>query len=168
MKYCSSTTTNHPVAKTYSTCVDDINSFIIAEGYDGQTPLFIDSEVILDMDKVETLVSASLGRLEKNKSMDMAFGIVDPNNSSKKQMLMVELKFNMKDFYGLKKKDLEEKVTGTATILTESIPIYKQYIFIFKSQYLQEALNRIYRMVPKIESNYIALDINLLKDRFFS
>lgn len=120
------------------------------------------------MDKVETLVSASLGRLEKNKSMDMAFGIVDPNNSSKKQMLMVELKFNMKDFYGLKKKDLEEKVTGTATILTESIPIYKQYIFIFKSQYLQEALNRIYRMVPKIESNYIALDINLLKDRFFS
>ncbi len=167
MKYCSETTTNHKVAQTYTSCIEDINSFIANEGYDGLLPLFTKSEVILNMDKVETFVSASIGRKEKNKSMDMVFGITDPDNSIKKQILLVELKFNMKDFYGLKRQDLEGKVAGTTAILTDSSPIYKQYIFIFKTQCLQEALNRIYRMVPKIESNYIALDINLLKETFF-
>ncbi len=149
MKYCSTTTLTHNVATTYKNCIEDINSFIAKEGHSSPLPLFTNSEIILNMDKAEILVSDSLGRKEKNKSMDMAFGITDPNNSSKKQMLIVELKFNMTEFYGLRKQDLEGKVLGSTAILANEPPIYKKYIFIFKAQHLQEALNRMYRMVPK-------------------
>lgn len=168
MRYCSTTTASHDVAKTYSSCIEDINDLITKEGYVCTSPLFTNTESILNMDEVETLFSASIGRLEKNKSMDMAFGIIDPENEARKQMLMVELKFNMTEFYGLRKQDLEGKVAGTQSLLTESIPIHKQYIFIFKSQHLQEALSRMYRMIPRLDSKYIALDIELLKTNFFS
>jgi hypothetical protein len=167
MKYCPETTKTHNIAIKYESCIEEINSLIEKEGYKGSLPLFSNSESILNMDLAEILVSESIGRKEKNKSMDMAFGISDPDNSSKKQMLMVELKFNMTDFYGLKKQDLEGKVAGSTAILADSPPLYKQYIFIFKENHIHEAISRMYRMVPKIESNYMALDMESLKERFF-
>ncbi|MBK9982820.1 MAG: hypothetical protein IPP15_10430 [Saprospiraceae bacterium] len=94
----------------------------------------------------------------------MAFGL---SNDAKTRMVFVELKFNMNDFYSLKKLDLEGKVEGSSQILSDIPPIYKRYLFIFKTERLQEAISRLYRMVPKIQSNYFALDINLLKENYF-
>jgi hypothetical protein len=167
MKYCLTTTTSHEVALKFNNCIEEINSLIETEGYDGVLPLFTNKEIVINMDMAEALVSADLKRQEKNRSMDLAFGISDPDNSSKKQMLMVELKFNMKEFYGLRKQHIEDKVAGSAAILADSPPIYRQYIFIFNASHLQEAISRMYRMVPKIKSNYVAFDIDSLKSRFF-
>lgn len=164
MKYCHKTTTTH--SKIHSSCIVDINDLIIKEGYIGINPLFTNTEVVINLDAAEALESAAVGRKEKNKSMDMAFGISN-YASTKRQMLLVELKFNVTDLYALKKTDLEEKVAGSSLILLNEPSIYQQFIFIFKTEHLQEAISRLFRMVPRIDSKYVALDINLLKANFF-
>jgi hypothetical protein len=164
MKYCQATTMNHQVAQKYTSCITDINALTLKEGYTGVSPLFTNAEVVINLDEAESLFSVSIGRKEKNKSMDMAFGI---SNSTRNQMLMVELKFNVTEFYSLKKTDLEGKVAGSSLMLSNIPSIYKRYIFIFKTEHLQEAINRLFRMVPKIDSNYIALDVHLLKETYF-
>ena len=165
MKYCRTTTLNHPVSVAHPNCIEDINTLIVREGCSRAVPLFTNSEIVINLDFAEELIANASGRL-LNKSMDMGFGIKN-SSSTKINMLMVELKFDVKDFYHLRRKDLEEKVAGSSLILGNIPPIYKLYIFIVKSDKIQEAINRLFRMVPKIDSNYVAMDIYQLKDRFF-
>jgi len=166
MKYCPNTTINHPFALTHNICLTDINTLIVAEGYQGIIPLFTNSEVVINLDWAEKILANIEGRNEKNKSMDMAFGMKNIIGT-KIQMLLVELKFNVKDVYSLKKSDLEGKVNGSSTLLGDSPPIYQRFIFIVKPEHLQEAISRFYRMIPKIESKYVVLDIHLLKAEYF-
>jgi hypothetical protein len=166
MKYCYLTTTTHPIAIKYSTCVEDLNAIITNEGYSGTIPVFTNSEVAINMDCVEALFSIEINRIERNKSMDIAFGLTN-NDSTKKQMLLVEFKFNMHDFYGLRRESLIEKVQGSLAILGDTPPVYKRYIIVVQTKYLQEAISRIYRMVPKIDSTYVVLDLTLLHSTYF-
>jgi hypothetical protein len=166
MKYCRNTTLNHPLSQLHNNCLNDINSLIVNEGYQDINPLFTNNEIVINLDHAETIVADIQGRKEKNKSMDMAFGIKNAV-ATKIQMLLVELKFNVKDVYSLKRTDLEGKVEGSSIILGDIPSIYKRYIFIVKPEHLQEAISRFFRMIPKIESNYIVLDIHLLKAEYF-
>jgi hypothetical protein len=119
------------------------------------------------MDRAEELYSLSIGRAEKNMSMDFALGLKAVHDPINRQILLVELKFNMTSFYNLKKQDLEDKVNGSINLLTGGVPVYKQYIFIFQRGYLAEAVSRIYRMNPMLDSRFVAYDIESLKGKFF-
>lgn len=165
MKYCRTTTENHAIALSHK-CLKSINHLIVSEGYIGQDSLFENDEVVLDMDYAEAIIAAKENRLKKNKSMDLAFGIRNIE-STKIKMLMVELRLNYNNPNNLNRQEIEEKVAGTRENLSHYPPIYNQYIFVFKTEQLQEAINRLFRMIPRIQSNYVVMDIYQLKDKFF-
>jgi hypothetical protein len=165
MKYCRNTTISHNIAVTHNACLQDINCLIVEEGYSGPVPLFTNTEIVINLDKAEEIVARIDGRLQ-NKSMDMAFGLTNAD-SSIRVMLMVEFKFNLKVFYNLKKTDLEGKVAGSTLILSNIPAIHNLFIFIFKTNHIQEAKNRLARMDPKINNNYVTMDIHQLQATYF-
>ncbi len=165
MKYCRKSTINHNIALSHNSCLQNINTLIIDEGYLGTDLFFTNEEIILNMDRAETIFAPLENRLQK-KSMDMAFGIKSPDSINTK-MLMVELRLNYKNPNNLNRAEIEEKVEGTSRILSNIPAIYKLYIFIFKTEQLEEAINRLYRMIPKINTNYVVMDIHQLKEKYF-
>lgn len=166
MRYCKLTTQNHKIISFCGSCLEDINTLICKEGYSGPSPLFTNSELVINMDCAEALLSNPSKKIQKNKSMDMAFGITN-ESSTKIQMLMVELRLNYNNPNNLNREEIEGKVNGTSLILANIPPIYKRYIFIFKTEQLQEAISRLFRMIPKIQTNYVVMDIHQLKDTYF-
>ncbi len=106
------------------------------------------------------------GQVEKNKSMDMAFGIKN-SDSSKIQMQLIELRFNYNNPNNLDRKEIEGKVAGSSQLLSEVPPTVKLYMFIFKTEKLQEAISRLFRIIPKINPNYAVMDIYSLKKNIF-
>jgi len=165
MKYSNIITRNHPISLLYSTCLEDINILIVRDGYTGVTPLFTNNEIIINLDISEGRVASKENR-SPNKSMDMAFGIAN-SDSSIRQMLMVELRFNYVNMKNLTRLELTGKVMGSTLVLGNTIPICGDFIFIFQPNLKAQAKNRFFRMDPKIGSNYIIKDIYELKAEYF-
>lgn len=165
MKYCGTTTTNHPVSIMYPRCLQDINTVNIREGYTEHVSLFEDAELVINLDYVEGQI-ASKEKRSPVKSMDMAFGITN-DKASIKQMVMVELRFNYVNMKNLTRPELIKKVAGSLLALGTHIPVYKDYIFVFQKNLKAQAKNRFFRMDPKIGSNFIVMDIYDLKTIFF-
>lgn len=165
MKYCKITTINHPISLTYPNCIEDINSLFIREGYASPEQPFINNEVILNLDFVESEVAPLANRL-KNRSMDFTFGLSN-NGQSIQLMVLAELKLNQQNPNQLKREHLEEKVAGSMSVLNSSIDIYANYIFIFRSDKKEEAKSRLFRMNPKIPNEYLVMDIEEFYNTFF-
>lgn len=165
MKYCKITTINHPISLTYPNCIEDINSLFIREGYASSQKPFINNEVILNLDFVESEV-APLANRPKNRSMDFTFGLSN-NGQSIQLMVLAELKLNQQNPNQLKREHLEEKVAGSMGVLNNSIDIYANYIFIFRSDKKEEAKSRFFRMNPKIPNEYLVMDIEEFYNTFF-
>ena len=166
MKYCKETTINHKVASFYSSCLQKINDILDCEGYPNKDKhqLFDLSTIVINGDKLEEEVALSIGRVEKNRSMDIAFGI---KKNSEVYIKMVELKFNCNNPSTLRNENLQEKVKGTIDALTEVLPIHYEYLFIFNPHIKAEARNRLFRMSPRIPNNYRVMDIYELKSTYF-
>lgn len=165
MKYCKITTESHPISLAHPTCIEDINLLLVNEGYDGTLVLFNSNEVVLNLDCVETKIANDEAKA-RSRSMDFSFGIANGDKSIK-LMVLVELKLNQKNPNWVKREYLEEKVAGSALVLKNDIHIYANYIFIFRSDRKQEAINRFFRMNPRIPNEYLVMDLQELHDTFF-
>lgn len=144
----------------------DINQFIEEEGCTQRMPVFLQGELVLNMDLVEKEIAKHELR-NLNKSMDSAFIITD-NIVRSKEILLVEFRFNYeKGLRNLDRKALLGKVSGSMNILNNILDIHDNYYFIFDSNLKQQAINRLRRMNPVVPSNFIATDINDLKSIFF-
>lgn len=164
MKYCKATTQNHPVSLAHQICLEDINMLIVEEGYSETNLLFTNAEIVMNLDKVKKIIAKSENR-DEEKSMDMAFGLVN-TDSSYNEMLMVELKFNYENnLRNLNVNDLKEKIIGSKNILTEVVPVSNDYIFIFKPNHKEEARSKFFR--SGFARNFIAMDIPQLKAKYF-
>lgn len=169
MKYCNNTTVNHPISQAYSNCLQNINDIILKDSQDCHgyvIPNFENNEIVINLDDVEEKLTIAQGRLEKNKSMDMAFGITN-SDATVKEMLMVELRLNFINPNNLKKDKIDDKVAGSTLALQNHYPIHEKYIFIFKTSLVAEATNRLFRMHPAVNSNYVVMDLQNLKANFF-
>lgn len=82
-------------------------------------------------------------------------------------MLLVELRFNYKNLANLNRIVLLEKVNGSFLALDNSVDINSNYIFIFQPHLVQQAINRLQRMNPKIPNNYTAMDLDQLIANYF-
>ena len=96
----------------------------------------------------------------------MSFGVAI-ENSTIKHMVIVELRLNYINPNNVRREELEEKAIGSIAALGSSIPVHDNFIFIFQSNLVEQARNRLYRMNPRIPSNYIVMDPNTLKHTFF-
>lgn len=164
MKYNKVETKKHIVSQENPCCVKDFNQIVLDED-DSLAVLpniFTDAEVI-DLDCVEIEKARSEHR-NQNRTMDTTFAISD---SSAIEMLLVELRFNYVNLANLNRIELLEKVSGSELILGTTVNIHQDYIFIFQPHLVQQAINRLQRMNPRIPNNYIAMDLNELFLRYF-
>jgi len=166
MKYCQVTTKNHPISLANLTIVEDFNTLLNAEGHVTSIAAFTNGEVVLNLDAVETLIAIAQGNRAKTKSMDCSFGIAN-NGRSIQLMVLVELKLNHQNPNNVNRAHLEEKVAGSVSALTNIIPIYANYIFIFRTDRKEEAKSRFFRMNPRIPNEYFVMDLAELKSTFF-
>ena len=164
MKYDKISTVSHYLAVKMSKIVvnldlmihsEDISSLIMANN-------FPDTKV-LDIDAAEVEIAKYEFRLQ-NSTMDCSFAISDLNDT---KMLLVEFRFNYLNLKNLNRNKLLDKVAGSILLLGNNIGIFQEYIFIFQPSLKAQAQRRLFMMNPKIPSNYIALEINDLKSRFF-
>jgi hypothetical protein len=165
-EYCQITTENHLFALSYPHCIEDINAHIVGEGYDGENPLFINGETVIDLDEAERVIALSEGDRERNQSMDMTIGLKN-NDSSILEMLLVDFKFRMPNPENFKQVNMKGKVAGSSNILGSSVNIRSEYIFIVQSNLVEQARSRLARMIPIIPTAYTAMSIDDLKAKFF-
>ena len=95
--------------------------------------------------------------------MDCTFAISD---DTKTEMLLVEFRFNYVNLQNLNRNKLVDKVQCSHEILGDPIPINKNSIFIFQKNLKAQAQSRIYRMYPRVPSNYLVMDLDDLKQFF--
>lgn len=164
MKYDKLTTKNHNVSKQYPCCLEDFNKIVHREDNElknKQIPQLVSDVEVLDLDCAEK--ERCVPNIQKNKTMDIAFAISDSHNI---EILLVEFRFNFTNPNNMRKEDLEGKVSGSKSILGNSVKINDKYIFIFKSNLMQQAKNRMQRMNPKIPNNYIVMDLDGLINKY--
>lgn len=164
MKYSKPKTASHIVARTYPSCLADMDQLIFK---DDDSLLeagneFDNSEVI-DLDGVEIL-RAQAERRNRKSTMDCTFAISD---DAKTEMLLVEFRFNYKKLKNLNRNKLVDKVECSREILGDSIPINEDSIFIFKKELKAQAESRLFRMYPRVPNNYVVMDLDDLKAHFF-
>lgn len=166
MKYCQVTTVNHPTSLANLTSIEDFNTLLTAEGHHASIAAFTNGEVVLNLNTVETLIAISQGNRPKTKSMDCCFGIAN-NDRSIQLMVLVELKLNHQNPNNVNRAHLEAKVAGSVSALTNIIPIYANYIFLFRTDRKEEAKSRFFRMNPRIPNEYFVMDLSELQSTFF-
>ena len=164
MKYNKKETLGHIISKTYPCCIKDFNQIIFDEDDNIDTiPSFFSNVLVIDLDCVEK----NKAKIEKRiqcKTMDTTFAI---SNTSSIEMLLVELRFNYRNLSNLDRNELLGKVSGSINLLGNSVVINNNYIFIFQPNLIQQAINRLQRMNPRIPNNYIAMDLNQLISVYF-
>ncbi|MCQ4142241.1 hypothetical protein [Chryseobacterium sp. EO14] len=164
MKYNKVETLKHVIAISYANCVKDYNQIVLDEDDSiNLLPTIFDNVQVIDLDCVEKKLAGNERRNQKS-TMDTTFAISD---SLRLEMLLVELRFNYINLANLNRKKLLDKVAGSTSILGSSIKINNDYIFIFKSNLIEQAKNRLLRMNPVIPSNYIVMDLQTLFDTYF-
>jgi hypothetical protein len=165
MRYCRTTTENHPVAKAYPNCVEDINAHMADEGYTAVAPIFTHSETLIDLDNAER-TDAILNHRLMNQSMDMTIGIKG-HDAAAREMLLVDFKFNVINPNKLKEIDLKGKVDGSTLLLGTSIPVHGYFVFVFQPGIVEQARNRLSRRFCTLPATYIAMSIEDLKNKYF-
>jgi hypothetical protein len=163
MKYRKPKTESHIVARTYPSCLVDIDQLIFK---DDDSLLEIGNEFdnsdVIDLDGVEILRAQNEKRNRKS-TMDCTFAISD---DSKTEMLLVEFRFNYENLKNLNRNKLVDKVECSREILGDSIPINENRIFIFQKALKAQAESRLYRMYPRVPNNYVVMDLDDLKQFF--
>jgi hypothetical protein len=168
MKYCHQTTKSHPIASEYFSCLENINLLIERESRDCKNcviPTFEKNEIVLNLDAVESTKKDHL-RIPRNKTMDMAFGLKDFNENIN-EFIIVELRLNYQNPNNLNKELIDGKVNGSIELLNNHLAIHSKFIFVFKTNQIKEAENRLFRMIPKVNSNYVVMDLQMLKSAYF-
>ena len=163
MKYNNIETKKHPLSQSYSCCIKDFNDVIFCEDQAlKSTPNIVSDVEVLNLDCAEEK-RCDPNNIQRNKTMDIAFAISDSLNI---EILLVEFRFNYINPYNMKKGHLEGKVSGSKSILGNSVKINDNYIFIFKPNLIQQARNRMHKMNPKIPNNYIVMDLDGLVRKY--
>ena len=148
MKYSKIETLELSAQINKDRCLDYLNDLILKEGCSETMPVFVNNEIVLDMDCVELQLATANVR-NQNKSMDSAFIIAD-NAGGIIEILLVEFRFNYTNLKNLKRDDLEGKVSGSIACLIPFTNIHSNYFFIFVSSLKNQAINRLNRMLPRI------------------
>ncbi len=165
MKYSLLLTKNHPLSVSMPLCLKSFNDLNINEGFDGEVDLFDISVLVLDLDCVE-LKNAMIEHRNQNSSMDCTFAIHDIDTGVS-EMLLVELRYNYTNMQNLTRKKLIEKDYFSRITLTSSTVINSKSIFIFHKDLKEQAKSRLFRMLPRVPSEFEVMDIYDLKSAYF-
>ncbi len=165
MKYSRELTHNLSITMNKLECIEIFDDLNLNDGFVETPDLFEYDTIVLNMDCVETR-NAFAEHRDNRRSMDCAFGI-ESNETIDQEILMVELRYNYLNLKNLTRQELIEKVAGTTLALGGSVQIHKESIFIFQKSLKEQARSRLFRMNPRVPSEFIVMDIYELKTLYF-
>lgn len=137
MKYCKATTLQHPVAKKYPVCLQELLSCIKQEG--GKGTVFCHKEICINLDEVEK----QKGRGDREATMDVTVGL--SHEGKNREMLLVEFRFRYKSPRNISEANIRNKINHSRDLLGGTAS--KDYIFIFTSNKneARSHFNRLFR-----------------------
>lgn len=137
MKYCKATTLQHPLAKRYPACLQELWSCIKQEG--GKGTLFCHKEICINLDEVEK----QTGRGDREATMDVTVGL--SKEGKNREMLLVEFRFRYKSPRNISEANIRDKINHSRDLLEGTVS--RDYIFIFTSNKneARSHFNRLFR-----------------------
>lgn len=170
MKYCEDLTKGHHYSVAHPEILNEIFGFLQFEGCTlNPSPFTGCNSLIINGDKLEEVLTLAAGKtiFDKKKSVDLILGLKSADNL-KRQFQFVELKLRTKkDFYYLNKLSLREKVNSSIIALGNSEPISSKYYIVFKSDILNLAERYLFRINPRLNNDFKAIDVAGFHTLFF-
>jgi hypothetical protein len=170
MRYCETVTKNHSQSITYPDILTEIFILLQNEGCKlNPSPFAANTSLTINGDKLEEFVTLASGKTvgDKKKSVDLIFGVKSQDNLTE-EFQFVELKLRTQgDFYYLDKFSLRDKINSSALALGNSKPISKKYYLVFRKEILNLAERYLFRINPKLNNDFKAIDVVTLHQLFF-
>lgn len=167
MKYCENLTMSHMKSVDHPEILIPICDLLIKEGclLNEVSPFHNNKSLVINGDELEAI--RVLGTHEdKKKSVDLIFGIKSDDGIENIQL--VEIKLNSQNtFYFLDKPSLREKVIRSSAALGTSAIIAKKYYLLFKKEHLELAIRYLFRINPRLNNDFKAIDVVGLHQKFF-
>jgi len=166
MKYSRISTIKLGIQAGFKDCLSNLNSLIVKDGCLEAMPFFDASDIVLDMDCVESKIAKSQGRAN-NKSMDSLFVVKDSNGQC--EIVFVEFRFNYKSMNNLKAKDLRGKKKYSLQNINSFgyTNIHKNYYYVFNPDLKAQARRYFRSLYPSMPNNFKPITISDLKADFF-
>lgn len=166
-KYSKEALFKHKIALDYPFLLENINDVLENESKECTNcslPYFENNELVINLDLLEkTLLEKNI--IEKRlQSVDISFAILCENQTN---MVLVELKLNVKTPNNIEKVSLESKVLNSKNRLGSQYPICEKFYVVFPKKMIEQARRRFYLMNPKLNNNFIAIDMHTLKEIYF-
>ncbi|MDI9357988.1 MAG: hypothetical protein QM528_03460 [Phycisphaerales bacterium] len=118
------------------------------------------------MDCVESQMATNENR-DVNKSMDCCVMIT---NEHVKELLLIELKLNIRSLKNFKAHELVEKTEGSLSILRRKmnkVAVHNTYVVVFNNDIKQQAIF-IKMLYLSLKSSYKAMTLAELNDEYFN
>lgn len=156
---------NYHIVKRVHVLVDKDDDSGNEAYIDDDTVIFDDNCMGVDLDELEKAIAQQEQR-NRNKSMDMGLMLCTQGN---KQLVLVEFRLNYADVVNVKKTDLDDKVQYSTECVTHYLneKIYPKQYFVFNKKSIQQGRERLRRMNPKCNPNYLACGVQDLLNLFF-
>ncbi len=158
-KYNKKCTIEHELACRYRESIEKIGDVINEEG---EKNTQFTNQICLNIDKVEKLLAKKEKR-NANKTMDTTFAI---SSGKKHEMLLCEYRLNYKKPENISKKDLNDKISYSKSLLGNQPAVHNVYIFVFNTKIKAQALNKIRRIFSN-KNTVSVVDIQELKKIYF-
>lgn len=145
MKYCETTTINHPVSNRYPAQIESINTIFSNEGF--KQGIF-GEERAMNLDKIE--IELCKGKCSLQPTMDFAIGLSKEGKNC--QILLVELKLNVNVPSNVTKKEIDDKIRHSVEVLSHTPQIYTEKYILFRKEKIAVAksyMSRLYGKPPK-------------------
>lgn len=169
MKYCQELTKNHSQSIAYPGILCELNGMLKKEGCQlSPSPFDAINSLVIDGDELEKLITYAAGKTDydKNKSVDLIFGVKSADNS-KVELQFVELKLNSKTCFFMDKFSFRDKVQSSINAMGNSLAYGKKYYIIFQKNNLNQGERFLFRQQPILDKDFKATDIEGLYKLFF-
>lgn len=170
MKYCENLTKTHSQSVAYPAILIELNKLLKSEGCKlNPSPFDSIDSIVINGDELEKLLTYSMGKTDydKNKSVDLIFGVKSDDDSSK-EFQLVELKLNSTTFYHLNKMSFRDKVQCSVNAMGTSTSFAKKCYVIFQTNALNEGIRFLFRQQPVLDRDFKATDVVGLHKLFFA
>ncbi|MBD3583910.1 hypothetical protein [Flavobacterium selenitireducens] len=132
------------------------------------SPFSLSDYIVINGDQLEAESTLAAGKtvFQKSKSVDLIFG-VESVDGNVKEFQFVELKLRTKNFFHLDKFSFRDKVNSSTIALGTSEKISSKYYIVFKKEILNQAERFLFRINPKLNNDFKAIDPEGLHALFF-
>ncbi len=170
-KYSEPLTKSLNVLSNCNASIKDFEDILKTEGCDVLPSPFNGENIeVVDGDELEACCSVITGRGlgNKNKSVDVIFGVQDDSDSKLTSFVFVELKFRSKTFTKLDKESLVDKVKCSSTLTGTNGKMYTYHFIVFSKKKQKWGRHYLFRTNPILNSSFKAIDIEKLYNLFFT